>query len=440
MTEPRSNLTATRILLFWAPLSATWLMMSVEGPFLSAVIARLAEPKFNLAAYGVAFSLALLVEAPIIMIMSAATALVSDRDSLRKMQRFTYTLNTAITGAIVILVLPPVFNLVALDLINLPPPVAELTHAACLFMIPWPAAIGYRRLYQGVLIRSGRTSYVAYGTIIRLTTMAATALVMAWLDQPGAHTGAAALGVGVVAEAAASRFMARRVVAELQTRPPEPGNELTYGDIIRFYTPLALTTILALGVRPLVTLFVGQSRMALESLAVLPVVHSLVFIFMSFGFSFHEAAIALFSEDRGHYRPLRNFAIGLGTVTFIGLAIIGFTPASGVWLHHISGLSRELTAVALLPVRISVLAPALAALIFFERSALVQSRTTKPIILATAAEVSAILLGLYIGIGVIDAVGANAASSALMAGMVTSALVLWIPFRFTLRRWGVLGG
>jgi len=56
-------------------------MMAVEGPFLAAIIARLAQPKYNLAAYGVAFSFGLIIEAPIIMIMSAATALVENKDS-----------------------------------------------------------------------------------------------------------------------------------------------------------------------------------------------------------------------------------------------------------------------------------------------------------------------------------------------------------------------
>ena len=40
-----------RIFRLWVPLAATWLMMSAEGPFLAAVIARLNEPTFNLAAY-----------------------------------------------------------------------------------------------------------------------------------------------------------------------------------------------------------------------------------------------------------------------------------------------------------------------------------------------------------------------------------------------------
>ncbi len=74
-------LTQKDIFKFWLPLAATWLMMSLEGPYLAALIARLPEPKFNLAAYGVAFSLAMIVEAPIIMMMSASTALVKDYKS-----------------------------------------------------------------------------------------------------------------------------------------------------------------------------------------------------------------------------------------------------------------------------------------------------------------------------------------------------------------------
>ena len=43
---------------FWLPLAATWLMMAAEGPTLTAVIARLADPKLNLAAFGVTWATA----------------------------------------------------------------------------------------------------------------------------------------------------------------------------------------------------------------------------------------------------------------------------------------------------------------------------------------------------------------------------------------------
>ncbi|MHB8766672.1 MAG: hypothetical protein ACYDA8_20370, partial [Deferrisomatales bacterium] len=65
--------TTGTIFRFWLPLAATWLMMALEGPYLAAVIARLPEAEPNLAAFGVALAFALILEAPVIMIMGAAT-------------------------------------------------------------------------------------------------------------------------------------------------------------------------------------------------------------------------------------------------------------------------------------------------------------------------------------------------------------------------------
>ena len=82
---------------FWLPLAATWVMMGVEGPFLAALIARLSEPVYNLAAHGVAFAVAIIVEAPVIMMLGAATALVDGRVSFLRLRRFTLWLNVATT-------------------------------------------------------------------------------------------------------------------------------------------------------------------------------------------------------------------------------------------------------------------------------------------------------------------------------------------------------
>ena len=96
---------------FWLPLQATWLMMALEGPFLAAVIARLAEPKHNLAAYGVAFALAILVEAPVIMMMSASTALVDSAGIYRRLRHFMWMLNGGITAVMLLLLLTPLWSL-----------------------------------------------------------------------------------------------------------------------------------------------------------------------------------------------------------------------------------------------------------------------------------------------------------------------------------------
>ena len=197
--------TYERILRLWVPLAATWLMMAAEGPFLAAVIARLDEPTFNLAAYGVAFALALIVEAPIIMILSAATALVEDWDSFRKLRNFSYALNLLITLLMFVVIWQPVFDWLAVDVLALPAEVLVLTHQSLVLLLPWPAAIGYRRFYQGLLIRHEMTRRVAYGTGVRVVTMATTAVVLyEYFRLPGALVGAASLSSGVVFESVAT--------------------------------------------------------------------------------------------------------------------------------------------------------------------------------------------------------------------------------------------
>ena len=406
-------------------------MMALEGPFLAAVIARLPDPKFNLAAYGVAFAFAILIEAPVIMIMSASTALVEDDSSFRRLRNFTYTLNAAITALMLLVVLPPVFDFIARDLIGLPDEVARLTHGALLIMIPWPAAIGYRRFFQGLLIRDGSTRLVAYGTVVRLSTMTASALVLyRFTSITGAYLGATALSAGVCIEALAARLMARGALGRVRGAQPPESSEvhlLDYRRILRFYTPLAMTSLIGLAVQPMVTFFMGRARYPVESLAVLPVVGSLSFVFRAMGLSYQEVAIALLGKKHEHINELGRFALILGLASSAGLALIGFTPLAGVWFETISGLSHELTAFAITPTRILAPLPALSVLLSFQRAILVQGRSTHPITVATAIEVTGILIVLMILIQWSSLVGVTAAAIAFVAGRASGNTYLWPP-------------
>ena len=294
------DLTPGRIVRFWLPLEATWLMMAAEGPFLAAVIARLAAPKENLAAFAVASALAWIVESPIIMMLSASNALVRDGVAYRKLRRFSYALNAAVTAVMIALVVPPVFDLVARGVMGLAPEVAGLAGRSMIFLVLWPGAIGFRRFYQGILISDGRPQAVTWGTVIRLSTMAATGLVLALaFDLPGASVGAGALGAGVLAEGAACWFMARPTLRRLRRQTDAEcafGHSLTAGRVLRFYAPLALTSILSFFINPLTTFFLARGRMPLESLAVLPVIVGLGFVFRTAG---HR-------HPGGRHRPRRR--------------------------------------------------------------------------------------------------------------------------------------
>ncbi len=427
------KLTIKKIIIFWYPLLATWLMMAFEGPFIAAIIARLPQPKYNLAAYGVAFAFALIIESPVIMMLSASTALVTNSVSFFKLRRFIYVLNFILTLFMLLLLIPSNFYFLSENLMNLPVKVANLTHHALWILLPWPAAIGYRRFYQGLLIRHNLTRRVAYGTMVRLITMSISAitgaLVFRW---HGAYVGAFALSSGVSMEAIASRLMVWQIVHAFQKEKPS-SIHVSYKEIIVFYYPLALTSLIALAVQPLVTFFMGQSRMALESLAVLPVINSLVFIFRSFGLSYQEVGITFLGARNEGFKPLAQFALILALFVTGGMLMVGFTSGQYFWFATVSGLSKELTNFARLPVRILVLLPALTVLLSFQRAILVTNKNTAPITVGTIIEVSLISLTLWIFIYHVSMIGAVGAALALIIGRLGCNTYLMAPVIKTLK-------
>ena len=429
-------LTYRKIFRVWSPLAATWLMMSAEGPFLAAIIARLDDPTYNLAAFGVAFSFAIIVESPIIMILSASTALVKDWDSFLRLRNFTYVLNVLITAVMLFVVWPPFFNWLALDVILLPAQVAELTHRSLVILLPWPAAIGFRRFFQGLMIRRGLTRRIGYGTAIRVTSMAATAFMLYrfFPTVPGALVGATALSCGVVVESVVTRFMAIPALKRIREAPPlEQSEHLNVRRIVDFYIPLALTSVISLAVHPLVTYFLGRSQLALESLAVFPVVTAVAFFFRSTSLSYQEVAIAFLDDRRENFRRLARFAAVLGVVATLGLMLLAFTPLSGIWFHDISGLSQELSELSVLPLQILSVMPFFAVLLAFQRSIMVYGRHTRPVTVAGVIEVAGIIAVLFVTIHVLDMVGVVAATTALLLGRLVGNAYLFFPTVLVLR-------
>ncbi len=410
------------ILLFWLPLAATWFMMALEGPYIAAIVARLPAAERSLAAFGVATALAWLIESPIMMLFSAATALVHDRPSYRALRRFANMLNALLTLAMIVLSIPPVFRLIGERLIGLPPEISRAANMATFFLILWPAAIGYRRFYQGILVRHHLTRRVAYGTVVRLISMSATAAVLARMTSlPGATIGACALAAGVIAEAAASRWMARHVVSSLvESDAVVPGTLLTLADISRFYYPLALTSVLSMALGPLVTFGLGRGKAPLESLAVWPVLTAMVFLFRSGGFAFQEVAVALTGRGGEHDDEVARTGMWIGVVASLALAMVALTPAQAIWFERVSGLSHRLAEFAVWPARIMVILPVTEYLLSIQRARLILAHRTATITVATAIETGGLALVLLACVGGLDLAGATAGAIAMVLGRMAA--------------------
>jgi hypothetical protein len=411
-THPsQTPLPMRRIVQIWWPLAASWLLMAVELPALSAVVARLTNPEINLAAYGgVVFPVSLVIESPIIMLLSASTALSKDWDSYLKLSRFMMRAGALLTALHVLVAFTPLYYVVVVGLIGAPTEIIEPARMGLMIMTPWTWAIAYRRFNQGVLIRFGHSRAVGFGTLIRLSAdglVLAIGYLMGVL--PGIVVAASAVATGVVSEAIYAGLRVRPVLRD-QLRQAAPVEQpLTFRTFLDFYTPLALTSLLNLLVQPVGSAALSRMPDALASLAVWPVVSGLIFMLRSLGFAYNEVVVAMLDEPRAVYN-LSRFAALLAALTTVLLLIIAVTPLAEFWFQQLSALAPPLATLAHWGLRIGLPIPGLTVLQNWYQGTLVHSRRTRGITEAMAIFLltsSAILwagvtwgqvTGLYVGL------------------------------------------
>jgi len=383
----------------WWPLAASWLMMGFELPAVSATIARLPHPEIGLAAYGgVVFPVSLLIEAPIIMLLSASTALCRDARTYRKLRRFMLWSGGSLTLFHLAVAVTPLFDFVVGTLLNAPEEIRGPARLGLAIMTPWTGSIAYRRFQQGVLIRFGRSRLVGIGTVVRLGTNLAV-LVAGYLygGLPGIVVGTIAVAAGVMAEALYVGLAVRPVLRH--ELPAElPGSEpLTLRRFLDFYVPLALTSILALFAMPVGSAAMSRMPRALESLAVWPVISGLTFTFRSMGFAYNEVVVALLDRPRA-YPALRRFAGILAATTSLLLLAIAATPLSRLWFARVSALPPTLAALAGTALWITLLMPALSVIQHWLQGILTHGRRTRAI--GEAIVLYLLTLGLVLGVGI----------------------------------------
>jgi hypothetical protein len=364
----------------WWPLAASWLLMSVELPATAAVVARLARPEINLAAYGgVVFPLALIIESPIIMLLAASTALSKDWASYAKLRRFMMGTSAGLTALHALVAFTPLYDFVVSRLIGAPAEVVEPARLGLMIMLPWTWAIAYRRFNQGVLIRFGRSRVVGQGTLVRLgANIAVLALGYLIGTIPGAAVAGGTATMGVVAEAVYIGWRVRPALRGQLRRAPAVEPALTFRALLDFYLPLAMTSLISLIANPIGSAALSRMPRALESLAVWPVIMGLLFIVRSLGIAYNEVVVALLDEP-GSVASLRRFMILLSAGTTAFLLLFAATPLAAFWFERVSGLTPALAALARQGMWLALPLPALAALQSWYQGLILNSRRTRGI-------------------------------------------------------------
>jgi hypothetical protein len=429
-----SPLTLSRIARTWWPLAASWLLMGAELPALSAVVARLAAPEINLAAYGgVVFPLALIIESPIIMLLAASTALSKDWASYRKLWNYMMAAGALLTVLHVLVAFTPLYYVVVAGVLGVPEAIVEPARVGLMIMTPWTWSIAYRRFNQGVLIRFGHSRSVGMGTAVRLTADLTVLLIgLAVGAIPGVVVATAAVAAGVMSEAVFAGIRVQPVLrGELRAQPAvEP--PLTYRAFFAFYIPLVFTSLLSLIAQPIGSAALSRMPQALLSLAVWPVVGGLVFMTRGLGIAFNEVVVALLDEPAAR-RALRRFTVLLALSATAVLTLIAATPLSRLWFERVSALEPGLADMARLGLWVALPMPALSALQSWYQGALLHSRRTRGITESVGVFLAATAAVLLAGVAWGRITGLYVGLAGMVIGSLAQTVWLWRRARPVLR-------
>lgn len=410
----------------WWPLAVSWMFMGLEMPAASAVIARLPDPVVSLAALGgVIYPICFVVEAPIVSLLTASNALCGDMATYRRVRGFMAWTAGILTAAHLAIAATPLYDLVVDGLIGVPPEVSERARLGLLLMLPWTAAIAYRRFQQGVLIRQGRSRVVGLGTAVRLATvltvLATGFLLTSW---PGLVVGTAAIAAGVTAEAVYAGIAVQPALQRLPALPPDGSPPLTLQGFLDFYVPLALSPMLLFLVSPLVAAALSRMPEALPSLACWPVVAGFLFLFRCWGQATNEVVVARMRHPGAGPVLLRFGLLVAATNTSLMLLALAAGGARA-WYADVSGLAPDLVSLATGHSWLALAVPALSVAAHGLQGVLVARRRTRcvteSVFINLAVYVAILAAGIVaarwtgLAVGLVGLTGASAAQAAWLA-------------------------
>lgn len=369
MTKELAQQKEVTLLSLWAqflPLSLSDITMALGDPLVNTTIAHLPDARANLAAVGVAKSQAVFFESPIIMLLHASNALAGSSTSRKALFRFTLYATLVLVVLMALLSFKPIFDAVGVGLLGVEPHLAEKARKVLLIMALWPAAIGWRRFFQGILIHNGHGKDIGKASLYRVLVVSGVLFIGYKLGLSGALLAGVALILGVLAEALFVLVSAQRLHL-LHAPPAHPSISMessnrpkTLKEVLKFYWPLGNSMMVVWGGRALLVGIVARAMDGAIALAAWPAAWGLVLLIANATRMVQQIVIR--HLDSVSPMKLVNFAFSVGAVCSAFIVILALTPIGRGIVSLFLGGDAELVMAVLPVLSICIGIPAMVAL------------------------------------------------------------------------------
>lgn len=398
--------------------------MAIETPIALSVISRMNGAEISRAALQPLMAMALLIESPVIDLLTTSTTLGKGRQHYFQLSLFVWKIMGLVTVIHAIVALTPLYWLITIDLIELTPEVASAARLGLIIMIPWSAFIGWRRYLQGLMIRHGQTRLIGYGTGIRMATMAVSAFGLHFVASiPSITVVAVALVASVAAEAGFTHWASRSVIRSELAFDEPGGRPLTQALLAKFHLPLTATTMVTILSQPLISAALARSPQPILALDSFQVASSIIWLHRTVVFALPEVVITMFESGRNALQ-LKRFCVLVGLWNSGLMALCAITNLDSWIFRVVLGVQNEATIrSAHLCLSMSCLLPLIGALQSYLRGVLAVHHLT-------VSRLAAIMVGLtcmvaLLGLGVILRwPGVVTASVALTVALLAELFVL----------------
>ena len=419
-----------RLFRFLLPLAITTIVLEFGTQMLNAGMARMPNATETLAGFGVAWGIVLFLTSPLGQARELGLVMGDGPAARQQVRRFV--LYTGITMAVLlaVLALTPLGHWIIEDFHGIDGNLARIVRTVMLWLAPYPLIRGLSLYHAGLLIRHRRTTLVSYAMIASMGCSILTiflALPLGWVVAQPIRLPVLGVYASILVELGII-LLGFRLVVRQQPATASDAIAPTYGQIIRFFWPLALILMTQEFSRPLINLYVSRQSNSTEALAILAVVYILGRIPYGWLNDIRSLASA-FREEPNSLYAIRRFATGCTVISLVMMVVCFWTPLR-VWiLGDLVGLSPGLVEMSRVPLYIyTAYTVAVAVRAYYQGVALLERRT--PALAPSApARLAAIWLSLLI-LPFFGVTGATFGILALFNGFAIEAVAVW---------WGVRG-
>ncbi len=326
---------------FYWPLALMGAAMLLGAQFQNATLARYPNATVELATFAIAASIFAISKSFMAFTPQLANVFSRSDHGQRMCFRFVLALSVVITMPITLLAFTTTGNALVAAIFDLDEPTTATVARYLRIVSPAILLEGVRMYWTGLLIQSQRTRSVTVLNALYLSVTAVVLVAGVRLSLPAVVTVGSAQMIAAIAHASFSWRTVRR-----SYRLPDTVEHDTvgYAELVRFYWPLALNSVMFAFIRPTIYAFVSRTPDPQNTLAALRVSFELTMIFFNPLNQFRHLYVTFGREDPV---GVKRFMIAIMLLVLGLMLILVLTPLGSFVFGTLLGVSAEVEALAL---------------------------------------------------------------------------------------------